>query len=42
MRNALGVMLVAEGENQLALAIDSAVLVSVLDLVRMVPPTAPI
>ena len=40
MRNALGVMLVAKGENQLALAIDSAVLVSVLDLVRMIPPIA--
>ena len=40
--NALGVMLVAKGENQLALAIDSTVLVriSVLDLVRMIPPTA--
>jgi hypothetical protein len=40
VRNALGVMLVAKGENQLALAIDSTVLVSVLDLVRMIPPTA--
>ena len=40
VRNALGVTLVAEGENQLALAIDSTVLVSVLDLVRMIPPTA--
>jgi hypothetical protein len=39
--NALGVMLVAKGENQLALATDSTVLVSVLDLVRMLPPTAP-
>jgi hypothetical protein len=38
--NALGVMLVAKGEHQLALAIDSTVLVSVLDLVRMIPPTA--
>ena len=38
--NALGVMLVAKGENQLALAMDSRVLVSVLDLVRMIPPTA--
>ena len=38
--NALGVMLVAKGESQLALAIDSTVLVSVLDLVRMIPPTA--
>jgi hypothetical protein len=38
--NALGVMLVAKGENQLALAIDSTVLVSVLDLVRVIPPTA--
>jgi hypothetical protein len=40
VRNALGVMLVAKGENQLALAPDSRVLVSVLDLVRMIPPTA--
>ena len=40
VRNTLGVMLVAKGENQLALAIDSAVLVSVLDLVRMIPLTA--
>ena len=40
--NTLGVMLVAKGENQLALAIDSTVLVriSVLDLVRLIPPTA--
>jgi hypothetical protein len=38
--NALGVMIVAKGESQLALAIDSTVLVSVLDLVRMTPPTA--
>ena len=38
--NALGVMLVAKGESQLALAIDSTVLVSVLDLVRMIPPNA--
>jgi hypothetical protein len=40
--NALGVMLVAKGESQLALAIDSTVLVriSVLDLVRLIPPTA--
>jgi hypothetical protein len=40
VRNALGVMLVAKGENRLALTTDSTVLVSVLDLVRMVPPTA--
>ena len=41
VRNALlGVVLVAKGEKQLALAIDSTVLVSVLDLVRMIPPTA--
>jgi hypothetical protein len=40
VRNTLGVMLVAKGESQLALAIDSTVLVSVLDLVRMIPPTA--
>jgi hypothetical protein len=40
VRNALGVMLVAKGEHQLAPATDSAVLVSVLDLVRMIPPTA--
>jgi hypothetical protein len=39
-RNALGVMLVAKGENQLDIALDSRVLVSVLDLVRMIPPTA--
>jgi hypothetical protein len=38
--NALGVMLVAKGESQLALATNSRVLVSVLDLVRMIPPTA--
>ena len=40
--NALGVMLVAKGESQLALAIDSTGLVriSVLDLVRLIPPTA--
>ena len=38
--NALGVMLVAKGENQLDTALDSRVLVSVLDLVRMIPPTA--
>jgi hypothetical protein len=38
--NALGVMLVAKGESQLALATNSPVLVSVLDLVRMIPPTA--
>jgi hypothetical protein len=40
--NTLGVMLVAKGEKQLALAIDSTVLVriSVLDLVRLIPPTA--
>jgi hypothetical protein len=40
VRNTLGVMLVAKGESQLALAIDSTVLVSVLDLVRLIPPTA--
>jgi hypothetical protein len=44
VRNTLlvGVMLGAKGENQLALAIDSTVLVriSVLDLVRLIPPTA--
>jgi hypothetical protein len=42
VRNTLGVMLVAKGENQLALAVDSTVLVriSVLDLVRMIPPNA--
>ena len=40
--NALGVVLVAKGESQLALAIDSTVLVSVLDLVRMISPTASI
>jgi hypothetical protein len=33
-------MLVAKGESQLALATNSTVLVSVLDLVRMIPPTA--
>jgi hypothetical protein len=38
--NALGVMLVAKGENQLDLALDSRVVVSVLDRVRMIPPTA--
>ena len=40
--NALGVMLVAKGESQLALATNSPVLVSVsvLDLARMIPPTA--
>jgi hypothetical protein len=40
--NALGVVLVAKGESQLALATNSPVLVSVsvLDLVRMIPPTA--
>jgi hypothetical protein len=38
--NALGVMLVAKGESQLDLAIASTVLVSVLDLVRMIPPAA--
>ena len=42
VRNTLGVILVAKGESQLALAIDSTVLVriSVLDLVRLTPPTA--
>jgi hypothetical protein len=42
VRNTLGVMLVAKGESQLALAIDSTVLVRipVLDLVRLTPPTA--
>jgi hypothetical protein len=42
VRNTLGLMLVAKGENQLALAMDSTVLVriSVLDLVRLIPPTA--
>jgi hypothetical protein len=41
VRNTPGVMLVAKGENQRALAIDSTVLVriSVLDLVRLIPPT---
>jgi hypothetical protein len=39
VRNTLDVMLVAKGENQLALAIDSTVLlrISVLDLVRLIP-----
>jgi hypothetical protein len=42
VRNTLGLMLVAKGENQLALAIDSTILVRilVLDLVRLIPPTA--
>jgi hypothetical protein len=42
VRNTLGVMLVAKGEHPLAIAIDSTVLVriSVLDLVRLIPPTA--
>jgi hypothetical protein len=35
VRNALGVLLVAKCENQLALAKDASVSVSVLDLVRI-------